>query len=696
MADLANEHNERLPELKCYVRDWYEYFQDNFKRYDEFMRFVFSTSLTQDDISKLQALQKPQIEFNVLEAYISRLRGEFAEQEPSLKIAAADGLPKEKITDQLIKTIEYVEGHIREIFYSASNDGLENKLYTDLLGGGFSVAKVYTDYINELSFEQKICVERVFEPTLTGFDPLARESHKGDGRFCFELYPRTKDDFEKEYGKDACKDMSFARSVEGFSWSYQNNNEKIVLLCNMYIKKTKKAKIVKLSNGEIILKKHYDQIIEMWNQAGYIEQPPIIIDERWTTLEAICRYLFCENKIFEYNETNFAYLPLVFLDGNSVVVKASDSCASTQMTRPYVYHAKGIQKLKNFSGQTVAAEIENMVQHKFKVAIESIPEDYEEAYTNIQQAQVLAYNAFYDKDPEKPLPPPMEIQRTPTPPIVQDTFLGSDRVTQAILGSYDAEMGISNAPVSGKAIQQGAMHSNAAAKPYYINYVNGMNRIAQIILDLIPKYYLTPRTVPIRRANGLRDFVIVNDMNNPDSISFKYDPKSLQIKLEVGVNSSLQKQLGLEQIIRLMGAAEIFSNFINTKGLETLLDNIDIRGIENLKLEAIEYMQELEAQKEAQANQPNPIEQAIQAEMQVEQDRIEQKREQAEGELAIKAAQTSIDKQKADIEYARLLADIQDKDRKAAMEQERISSEDAKDAVEMLMDVAKGVNQGNE
>ncbi len=692
MADLANEHTERLAELKNYVKDWHDYFHDNFKRYDEFMHFVFCTNLTNDDITKLQALQKPQIEFSFLEAYISRLRGEFAEQEPSLKVSAADGLPKAKMTEQLNNTIDAVESHIREIFFSATNDGLENKLYLDLLGGGFSVAKVYTDYVNELSFEQKILVERVFEPTLTGFDPLARETHKGDGRFCFEIYPMTKEEFEKRYGKDSTKGMTFARNVEGFSWSYQNNRQKIVLLCNMYLKKTKKAKIVKLSNGETILKKHYEQLIELFNAEGRIEQPPIIMEERWTTLESICQYIFCGNQVFEYNNTNYSYLPLVFLDGNSVVVKSKDSNIAKQMTKPYVYHAKGIQKLKNFSGQTVAAEIENMVQHKFKVAIESIPEDYLEAYDNVQQAQVLGYNAFYDKDPSKPLPPPMEIQRTPTPNIVQDTFLGSDRVTQAILGSYDAELGISNQPISGKAIQQGSLHSNAAAKPYYINYVNGMNRVAQIILDLIPKYYLTPRTIPIRLPNGLRSYVVINDPKDPKSISFKYSPKDLQIKLEVGVNSTLQKQLALEQIIRLMGASELFANFINSVGLETLLNNIDIRGIEDLKLKAVTYMQDLQKQKEAQAEQPNPIEKAIEAEMEIERERIEQKKEQAEGELAIKAAETSIDKQKADIEYARLLAEIEDKDRKAAMEQERISSQDAKEAVELLLNVSKGAN----
>ena len=70
----------------------------------------------------------------------------------------------------------------------------------------------------------------------------------------------------------------------------------------------------------------------------------------------------------------------------------------------------------------------------------------------------------------------MEIQRTPTPPIVENIFMNADRVIQAILGSYDAQLGITDGNTSGKAIEQGAIHSNAASKPYLVGYVNGFEQ----------------------------------------------------------------------------------------------------------------------------------------------------------------------------------------------------------------------------
>ena len=617
----TDSEQDKLAYLKGCVEESHGYFKNNIDRFNEFQTFVYSTALTASDIAKLQVLQKPAIEFNILEAYISRQMGEFSEHEPGLTVSMADSvLPS--MDKQLSKTIDVVEGHTRDIINQATNDGFEEKIYKDLLSGGFSVGKVTTDYINPMSFEQKILIDRVFDPTMCGFDPMARLSHKGDGRYCFELIPKTKEDFEEEFGESALKNIEFTRHLEDFNWAYKNSNKKIILLSSFFEKVEKKEKIAKLSNGKVILAKHYRKLKDIWDAMQRIEQIPEIIETRETMIETIDHYILCQSKILKHTKTDYTYLPMVFFDGNSVMLKATGDGSTTQMTRPYVFQAKGVQRLKNFAGQTVASQIENMVEHKIMAAIESIPEDYADAYKNPQLAHTLAYNAFYDKNPDQPLPPPREIQQTPTPVIVQETFMGTDQVTQAILGSYDAQMGITNGQISGKAIQQGAMHSSAAAKPYLMGFINGLNRIGEIILDLIPKYYVTPRSVPVLKSNGQRSYQIINDPNNPEAIKINYKPEDLQIKIEAGINTTLQKQMALNQIIQLMSASEMFAQFMNQDGLMSLLDNVDIRGIDDLKIKAEEFMQQLKQQQ--QQGQPDPMEKMIDAQIQVEAAKIEQ------------------------------------------------------------------------
>lgn len=170
------------------------------------MRLVFKTAFTNDDIQKLSTLSKPALEFNILEAMISRLRGEFAKQEPSIELRAADGVPIDQIDEDFEKTMKVIEDYIREIMATSTNDNMEYNIFSDLLGGGFSAAKVYTEYANELSFEQVIKMERVFDPKLVGFDPCARTSHKGDGDYCYEISPWKKEDFEREWAMRQLKE----------------------------------------------------------------------------------------------------------------------------------------------------------------------------------------------------------------------------------------------------------------------------------------------------------------------------------------------------------------------------------------------------------------------------------------------------------------------------------------------------------
>ena len=694
MAVIAKKHTTKLDRIKKSVEQSYIYFKPNYQRFHEFKRFVYKSTLTEDDIAVLSTLGKPQIEFNVTEAYISRLRGEFSRMEPGFVVRAQDGFD---LVDP--KLIDVLEAHFRAVLNDSDNDGFSYDVYTDLLVGGFSVVEVYTDYLNEMSMDQKICVQRVFDPTLCGFDPLARMSHKGDGNYCFQLFPKEAEEVEREYGSSALKGLKYARSFSGFNWSYRAAKKDIVLLCDYYEKEHKKEKITKLSNGRVVSIKNYEKLAEMWDQAGYIEQPPIPIGRiRETTIEEIVRYRFSGAELIEKPvPTNYKMLPLIFFDGNSAVLRDNNDSTAEQMTRPYIYNVKDAQRLKNYAGQSLANELENTVQHKMIAAVESIPEDYLDAYIDVQKPSTYLFNAFLDGDPNVSLPVPREVVRTPIPPQISETFQMSDNLIQGILGSYDAALGIQNNELSGVAIMQGAMHSNAAAMPYTVGFMKGLNRVCQMILDLIPKYYVTPRSLPVVHPDGKRSYQTINTQGNP---FMDYDPLSLEVKVEAGVNFAVQKQISLETIIQLMQTSESFAAFINTKGLGILLDNIEIRGIEGLRQAAGEFMQET-AQKQAQAEQmalqqaqqqldPKEV-MALQAKAEIM--KVEQKKEASERQAQVDLIKISTDdavkNKQADIDFLKVMAEIEGAQVNQALKQEKLDAENARTAVSMAVDVSK-------
>jgi hypothetical protein len=684
--EAAKSYQDDLPQIKKNIEQSYDYFKPNYDRYHDFRRFVFDTSLSDADISLLKTLQKPQIEFNILEAYVSRLRGEFAKQEPSISVRSSDGAQVDGAT------IDTVEGYMRSIIFDANNNQFEYDVYTDLLSGGFSTMKVWTEFANDKSFNQLIKIGRVYDPTLCGFDPLARLSHKADARFAYEAYPKTKDELD-EMGIDVSQ-IRFTRNVEGvFSWSYSNGKDDIALICDYYVKKKKPTRIVQVANSSILMEKRinpimtmddYKTLLETWDS---LAQPPVIVNQRKTDIQKICRYRLIESKVIEYVETDYKYLPLIFVDGNSILLKDNYGSEIRQMTRPYVYHAKGTQKLKNFAGQTLANELENMVQHKWKVPKEGIPPEYVDAYTNPQQASVIIYNQFNDNDPNVRLDPPMEIGRMPTPPEVANTFQMSDQVIQNVLGSYDASLGINDNQLSGVAIIEAATQSNAAAMPYVVGFLNGLNQAAQIIVDLIPKYCKTPRTIPVVGIDGKRDYVVINQQGG---VNFNYSDNALEVKVEAGVNFAIQKSRALQQIIALMQASPLFAQFMNQMGLEVLLDNVEMRGIDQLKVMAQQFMQQqkmqqqmqMKAQQQAMANNPTMMK------VQQEQQKIAQTAQQNQVDNQLRAAEIANDAEQNQIDKMKIMLAAQQAQNENIVQMDKANTEKYSKAVDLALSTA--------
>jgi hypothetical protein len=587
-------------------------------------------------MSYLKDVKRPVIEFNVTEAFISRLLGEFSKQEPSIAVSS------EFDSNVDPQCIDVVEGHIRHKLYEANKDNTAYEIYKDLLSGGFSVVKVFTEYANKRSMHQTIRFSRVFDPTLCGWDPMARVSTKSDGEYCFEIYPKSKSAFKSEYPDVDISGISFSRGIDGFNWSYSQEREDVLLVCDYYEKKYRKIKIAQYADGVVRTPEEYEELLERFKKEKRIEQPPIMVGEpRTTNEEYIVRYVFIEGKVIKHEETNFAYLPLVFFDGNSITSRQTINGVIQQFTKPYAFHTRGAQALKNAAGQSLANELENMVQHKIMVAEEAIPAQYIDAYTDVQTPSVLVYKAFKDNDPQVALPPPQMIPRPPIPGEIMGAFQMADNLMQTILGSYDASLGIQNNQLSGVAIVEGATQSNSAAMPYIVGFLAGLNQVAQIMLDLIPKYYTTPRTIPIIGKDGKNTYVKIN---SDDGIALDYDENVLNVSVEAGVNFAIQKSRALSQIIGLMQASPTFAQFMNTEGLPELLDNVEIRGIDKLKLKAEKYQEMImqQQQQAAQNPQPNPLMVRAQADL----IRAQNQGKQFETESKIKAAQLGLEEQR--------------------------------------------------
>lgn len=654
MREVAKRYQDNLARIKKTVHNAHDYFKSNYNRYNEYRKFVFESSLTNDEITLLMTMNRPQLEFNVLEAYLSRLLGEFSKQEPDIEVNAYDEDQADPIT------IKVVQQHLKHVFMDSDNEHLRYEVYKDLLSGGFSSVKAYTDYEHPMSMSQVIKFKKT-EPTLTGFDSLCRLSHKGDGQFCFELFPQEKEEFLAEYPDIMVNTLTFRRDFAGFNWSYQNDNSKIIMMADFYEKKRKEETIVQVRDGKVMTMAKYRKMVDEWDD---ITVPPSIVGKpRKTLIDTIERYRLIENQVLEHEVTDFSFLPIVFIDGNSLMIKTPLNGNIRQVTRPYVYHAKGAQRLKNYAGISLANEIENTVQHKFMVAKEALPkeEEFMAAYEDVQKSSVLVYNSVHESNPEMPISSPIrEIQRVPAPPEIAQAFTGSDSLIQNVLGSYDASLGINNNQLSGIAIVEGASQSNATAMPYIVGCLQGFQRLAQIYVDLMPKYMVTPRTIPILDEDGRRHFVKINQSQG---MPMDFDTNVLNVAVKAGASFQVQKSRTIMMVKEMMGMSPLFGQFMAEKGLNFILDNMEGKGIEELKAMTKEWVQQYQQEKQqamqAQQQQAQQNPQAMK--MQLDMAKMQQGQQKDQMKFQVDMAKLEQDEKKilADLHLGKESANVQ-------------------------------------
>ena len=634
----------RLKRMKANIERTNIYWKPNAKRFHQFQKFCFKTAITVSDESSLNQVQKPIVEFNIVNAPLSRQCGEFSKQEPSIEVSSKAG---KQVDPQLIG---FLDGHIRYIFDESKKRNTQYNVYRDSMSGGFSNFKILTEYEDEMSFQQIIKVMRCNMPTMIGYDPMAREIDKSDAEFYFELFPMEKDQFKRDYPKIPLDQLDFLKADGTFNWSFKNQDQYVIVLADYYEKVKTKKKIVKLANNESMLESEYKKKLEEWNSEFHIEQPPAIIDERESEFVHIRRSRFMQSAILEEKDTIFKYNNLVYVDGDSVIIQDEDNANMEQFTKPYIYHAEGLQRLVNFTGQVIANDFENMVMHKFMIAEEALPtqQDAINAWNNVQKAALLVHKAYSDIDTTKQLPVPQPVNRVPLPPEVMMTFNSGMQMLQNILGSYDASLAnLNEQQISGVAIVEAATLSNGAAMPYVINYMQSLTTVANCIVDIIPKLNKSPRELPIIQKDGKKENVKVNQEGG---IMLDYDSSHIQVNVEAGVNFAIAKNKALQQLTLLMKISPEFSEFMNEMGLETLLDNIEFRNSDLLRGKVDQWKQVKQQQKQ---QQPDP--EMIKAQMMHQQQQFQQQQLQNEIEKTkLKGEEISA---KASLETERLLID---------------------------------------
>jgi hypothetical protein len=165
----------------------------------------------------------------------------------------------------------------------------------------------------------------------------------------------------------------------------------------------------------------------------------------------------------------------------------------------------------------------------------------------------------------------------------------------------------------------------------------------------------------------------------------------------------MQKEIALQTIVSLSQGSPVFAQFFNEYGLPVLLDNIDIRGIDDLKEKSQEFQQKVQQQQQvAQKQQMQQMQmQAQQQAMQMQQAKKElQSPTQAQIEVMaiqerakIDGANVSIKERDSETKFLEVMSKIRNADVENELKMAEIDAENTRTAVEHALDISKHIHE---
>lgn len=671
MSEKSKEDLDLLAEMKGNVKRWFEWFSDNFEDYKEMMLLIYKSSVSESDRSILESINKPAVEINYLNAYLNRLIGEFSHQTPAVSVSGSDSISPSNPLQPFV--VDVVEGNLMKILDHYDKYS-KNTVIKQQCGGGFSVLKTWTEYRNSENFDQDLYVGDC-EPLRCFFDVFAKTPSKADGDFSGEVYPMPEKEFKRKYPKyaDEIKGKYSSAQDGDFQWYFDDGRSKVIMLCDYYCKKYKNKELVYLADGSSMSRKEYNELKKSWSS---IEPIPEITNRRIVEDYDIYRYIFFGDNIIKKEKLKYPKLPYFFVDGNSGPVYCGKSQQKKQKTQSYLKNGVGPQKLLNHSAQTIADGMQNLMRSKMLIEKRAIVDP--ESWQNIHRVSHLQWNST-DKNGEQ-LPKPEPIVQPDIPSSVFSTFSSMQNTMQNSMGSYDAQLGISDQQLSGVAIEKGATQNNAVSIPYAQNYMLSLTDAIDFCVKMMPSLYVTGATVPVMDKEGNHGYIKVNQIAEDGSFDINYPvinyrKNDLNVHVKSDYSFALQKERAIQTMISMMNASEGFKALMESpEGISAFLDNLDMRSLDKIK-QAHEKMLQ---QAQQQPPQPSPMEvqaQLKQQELMLEQQELQQKQQKDMMDAKLKQAELELERQKMQQQAMMEILEMQESQVSNAVAHERVAAE---------------------
>lgn len=553
---------------------------------------------------------RPRYTFDRCNDLVDDIAGEMEQADFDIRVNPAGGEATKELAetyDGLIRNIENISNAV-DVFNAAGRC---------MVGSGFDAWRVVQRWGDNNTFDQDLFIDPISDAIdRVWFDPNSSLQTREDAEYCFVLQSMVKEAYEEKFPDGS------GRSVSTDSSDYSERTPEVVMVGEILYKTREKVRIVQMSNNAVYVDDDKFQRIqdELANQGVTVKR------ERMREMVRVKTRIFDgDGWLTKQQDTVFSYLPVIPTYGNWSVshsVPCYWGIVTKKMDAQRVYNYTESRKVE----EGALAPLEKIVATTDQVGAHK--RQWEDL--NVSNDPAL----FYEH--QEGQPPPFKIggaQVNPSLEITSQSMLQNLQSTAGLDQLNGQPLGLQ----SGVAVELKQNKGDTRNYKYTVSQEKAICHTAKILVDAIPKVYDTKRQVRIIGEGKTHSMVTLNDE--------VYDEQTRQTvmlnNLSQGVydvvcdvgpafkNRQSETVNAFKEIAELdpsilQEGQDIWFGNMNAPGFDKVAERVRLRMVLS---GVIPENQLTDDEREMLANQPepapDPVEQALLAEAEREEDKVE-------------------------------------------------------------------------
>jgi hypothetical protein len=504
-----------------------------------------------------------------MKTFVHQITNDQRQNRPAINVSpVGDGSDPE--------TAKMLKGLIRQIERQSNADVAYDTAFDGAVSNGWGFWRIVTEYEGDDTFDQVLRVKRIRNPFRVYLDPDRQEPDASDAEWGFITDLVTKAEFKDTWpDADQCEWDATSIGEEYKNWVTETH----IRIAEYFCKKTKKRKLLAISNGHI---GYEDELAPELKELIKLD-PSLIVNERDVRAERWCWYKITAKEILEEVDWLGKWMPIVECVGDEIDVEGKVTKAGL------IRDAKDAQRMYNF-WCTSETEMIALAPKAPWVMEEGQVEGHENRWkeANVKSLPYLLYKGTTIGG--KPAPAPERQQFAGPPAAIVQAKIGAAQDMQAATGiRFDATLNERMYDESGKALRELKRVGDLGNFHYIDNLARSLRHTGRILIDLIPKVYDTKRVLTIIREDDSEEQVAIDpalqqsmgEEKTPDGKTRSlFNPKvgEYDVAVTIGPSYATKRAEAADSMLGFMKAVPQAGQFIG----DLIAKNMDWPGAEEI------------------------------------------------------------------------------------------------------------------